>query len=543
MTTPTWVESGKLAGGVYRSTDGAASWRRVMNPDIDVTTKQTSQWAAPLPGYTHVVCSDADPSVAYVACRGTSFFPPHHNTLYRTSDAGASWRPVFFADPRFKECNVARDWMTTYRGTTWVGAPGRMEISPVDADAVIRTDGMFMFLTRDGGRSWQAGHAAKARPGSDDADITWANNGLVVTTTWNYYVDPHEPRRHYIAYTDIGFARSLDRGVTWRWWGPTAAKGEAHRFPVPQDWINTCYELAFDPDRPGRMWGVFSGHHDIPNENSIWRGTGLSKWAGGVCLSDDFGVTWTPLRKGLPEKPCLSVVLDPKSRADRRTLYVSVYDKGVYKSTDGGRSWTLRSKGLGHAENMRVCRLQWHRDGTLFCLVTGMRVPTGGPFTNKGVGLYRSTDGGESWRLVNASRPLLYPKDYAVDPDDSRVIFIGACDAPTTMDARKRALEGGLYRTGDGGKTWRRVLRKRATHFGATFHPRRRGWIYATTTGWSDAPEGALFLSKDGGDTWKSFDGIPFGQTHRVHFDRTRPETLYVTTFGGSVWKGPVEPR
>ena len=56
------------------------------------------------------------------------------------------------------------------------------------------------------------------------------------------------------------------------------------------------------------------------------------------------------------------------------------------------------------------------------------------------------------------------------------------------------------------------------------------------------APGGTLFLSKDGGDTWKSFDAIPFAQTHRVHFDPNDPKVIYVTTFGGSVWKGPAEP-
>jgi photosystem II stability/assembly factor-like uncharacterized protein len=137
--------------------------------------------------------------------------------------------------------------------------------------------------------------------------------------------------------------------------------------------------------------------------------------------------------------------------------------------------------------------------------------------------------------MVNASKPLVYPKDFGVDPEDSRIIYIGACDGP-----RGDPKQGGLYRTEDGGKTWQLALGKRATYFGATFHPKHKGWIYATSTGWTDAPEGCLWLSKDSGKTWKALD-IPFTQTCRVHFDPADESVIYVTTFGGSVWRGPAE--
>ncbi len=307
--------------------------------------------------------------------------------------------------------------------------------------------------------------------------------------------------------------------------------------PIPRAWVNTTYELAFDPEVAGKFWGAFSGHHDIPNENSIWRGTGKSTLPGGVCVTTDFGDHWKALRNGLPERPVLSVVVDPKSPKGRRTLYASVYDNGVYKSTDDGATWKRTSEGLGEPENMRVCKAFLHKDGTLFVLITGMRVPANGPLTEKGVGLWRSTDGAASWQEVNAGQVFLYPRDYAVDPDDSRVIYIGASDG-----APGQPKQGGLWRTTDGGKTWELAMRKRGAHFGATFHPRHKGWIYTTTCGWHPEPEGGtLWLSKDNGKTWKSLDGIPFTQLQRVHFDPLDDSVIYVTTFGGSVWKGPAE--
>jgi photosystem II stability/assembly factor-like uncharacterized protein len=541
VALPCWLDEGKLAGGVYASKDAGESWQRCMNPNINVQTKRTSEYAAAdLPKYQFLVANDVDPNVAYVHCAGTSFFPPNHNTIYKTVDAGHSWTETFFVDPRFKEHNVAWDWKTLYLKQSHVGSPISMAISPVDPNVVSRCDEMFIFTTRDGGKTWSADHTIQANRTTDDAKARWLCNGLVNTTTWNYYVDPFQPNRHYICYTDIGFARSLDKGRSWRWWGPGGRPKDIENveedMPLPRKWTNTTYELAFDPQTPGKIWGAFSAHHDIPNENSIWRGTGKSSMQGGVAVSTDFGVSWKPLRSGLPEKPVLSIVLDPRSSKGSRTLYASVYDVGVFKSTDDGQSWISSNTGVGDPENMRVCRLFLHKDGTLFVLVTGMRIPSNGPFTDKGVGLYRSKDGAATWERVNATYPLVYPRDYGVDPDDSSVIYIGASDGPGGTPA-----QGGLHRTTDGGKTWQCVLRKRATHSGVTFSPWHKGWIYATSTGWLAAPEGALWLSKDNGNTWQPLAGMPFAQTCRVHFDRTDHSIIYVTTFGGSVWRGPAD--
>lgn len=537
---PCTLEDGHLAGGVFVSHDQADSWQRCMNPHINTQTHRTSEYAlGDLPQYSNLLASDFDPFRAYVYCTGTSFYPPNHSTIYRTDDAGEHWAEVFFADPRFKECNLEYDWMTDYLNQSWIGKPLSLEIS-FNPNQLLFTDPMFFVFTTDGGTRWQVGHTHLASP-IGARDPSWSNNGLVETTAWHHYVDPHNANRHYICYTDIGFARSTDAGKTWHWWGATTPRraGVGRHFPVPDNWANTCYELAFDPDVPGRVWGAFSEHHDIPNENSIWVGTGKSKLHGGVARSEDFATTWTPLLGALPEAPILSIVLDPKSPKGKRTLYAAVYDHGVYKSDDDGKTWSNQGNGLGDEADLRVCRLQLHRDGTLFALVTGMRVPAAGPFTSKGAGLYRSTDGAVRWEKVSAARPLLYPKDFTVDPVDSRAIYIGAADLAGAQSDRE---QGGLYRSVDAGITWQRILRKRSAHFGAYLHPNRKGWIYATATGWSGAADGGLWLSKDNGATFDAMKSFPFSQVQRIEFDPTDDDVIYVSTFGASVWRGPAEP-
>jgi hypothetical protein len=181
---------------------------------------------------------------------------------------------------------------------------------------------------------------------------------------------------------------------------------------------------------------------------------------------------------------------------------------------------------------MRVCRLVLHPDGTLFCLVTALIEDR--EFQPEGPGLYKSTDGAESWSFLNESLPLLWPKDYDVDPRDSNVVYLGAADAGPKQ-------EGGLYKTTDCGRTWNRIAREGRATFGATVHPKRPDWVYMGLT--ENAPGPGIWLSKDGGQNWKAFRGNPFRNIQRVSFNPADEDLIYVNTFGGSVWKGPADER
>ena len=345
----------------------------------------------------------------------------------------------------------------------------------------------------------------------------------MITTTWHYYIDPCESNRHYIAYTDLGFARSLDAGRTWIWWDKNSWA----------PWRNTCYEIAFDPAVPGKMWGGFSDVHDIPNDNIISERHGHNG-PGGVCVSTDFGATWRAEAEGLPARPVTSIVLDPHSPAGNRTLYAGVFMAGVFKSIDDGKTWTLKKNGLGDPQNLRVYRVILHQDGTLFASICAMRKAARQPLQPEGVGLYRSRDQGESWEKVNRDHPFLYPKDFSVHFADSNDILLGTCD----VDGNDQ--QGGLYRTRDGGKSWQRIGRQGRQTFGGYFHPDHRGWIYMTLT--EGAPEAGLWLSRDDGGSWEPFNDLPFSNIQRVVFDPADRQRIYVTTFGGSVWRGPVAP-
>jgi len=514
-------DRGGFQGGIYRSSDRGKTWTSAMGDGINKETQPTGQWAdGPIAEYYHLLCTDVKPETVWAFNSSTGFPPPHHSTAYRSDDAGRHWRATFYPDPRFPGFNVEHHYTTATLGQSFPSVPHGVAIAPGDPDRVIQVTGD-VYLTTDGGKSWTNGHTRPVWKGKPKPE-EFLNTGLVVTSTWNYYLDPFQPNRHYICYTDIGFARSLDAGKTWRWWRPD----------IPFSWRNTCYELAFDPKVPGKIWGAFSGVHDIPNGNVI-TGTHYTRikggGTGGIALSGDFAATWKPSNQGLPDAPACSVIVDPRSPKARRTLYAAVFAHGVYKSTDDGRTWVDKSRGLGSDRNRRACRVSLHPDGTLFCLVTAMY--RDGQFEPDGVGLYRSNDAGERWERIHQSQLLLWPKDFTVAPSSSKEIYVGACDV------RRGPAQGGLWRTTDGGATWRRIARQGSQHFGAYLHPARRGWIYMTLC---EGPPGAgLWLSKDNGAAWQPFDGLPFSNIQRVAFDAADDSVLYVTTFGGSVWKGP----
>jgi photosystem II stability/assembly factor-like uncharacterized protein len=379
---------------------------------------------------------------------------------------------------------------------------------------VITDDGQ-VILTRDGGRSWRQVYTKRAAgQGRAGKGQRWRGIGLEPSGSARLRFDPFDEKRRYACMFDFGLIRSADRGRSW-------IKGKPG---CP--WGLATYDIAADPARRGVLYGGMSAVHDIPYWAYVkaWR---TKDYKGGVCRSDDHGESWTPIFRG---GPCTSVALDPRSPVRSRTLYVTSYARGLYKSTDGGATWKEKSKGLVRNGNRHVYQVRLAANADLYCLVTGCRVGKDTGSTDSWVpgGLFRSTDGADTWVPVNRKLEWCWPIDFALHPTDARTIYVAARRAPGFP-------EGGIYRTTDGGANWKRVREETGCDgcFSVAIHPDRPDVVYACTMG------NGLWRSVDRGETWEDVRGVPFMFIIRVLFDPRDTSVMYVCTTGSGVWRGP----
>lgn len=490
------TDSERSVGGIWRSLDGGDSWQESAG--------------RPIAAFGDLQAGDSNPRVVWAADRGTADAQPPRAGVWRSDDAGDTWRSTFQDDPSRPGCNAQIDPIIAITGA-FPTPPRRMAVDPARVDRVLVSDGYgHCHLTEDGGGTWRL-MTAQAVPGG------WRGTGIAMGSAWDYAYDPLDPARQFMACSGILCCVSSDCGATWR---TTSRTGRP-------PWLNSCFQLAIDPTRPGRLWGAFSDIPDLANGKVALNTYDVHR-DGGVCRSDDGGSTWVPLRDGAPSAPCSSVVLDPRSPVEQRTLYAGFFGKGVWRSRDNGTTWQATAD-LG--DDPRVLRLALHRDGTLLCLTTGS-CSVDGTWRRTGVGIHRSQDQGDHWEPLGGDLGLTWPRDAAMDPADPRIIYICASD-------RANGGTEGLWRSTDAGVTWQHIFRLPGC-VGIAFHPQHADWIYLSACE-GDWNTPALWLSRDRGATFVPALGFPYPNALRVAVDPHNGSEMNVTTFGAGVWRGPAE--
>ena len=266
---------------------------------------------------------------------------------------------------------------------------------------------------------------------------------------------------------------------------------------------------------------------------------------GGVWRTDDAGETWVPLFQHESAASIGAIAIAP-SNPD--VLYVGTgqvdtrYDiasgRGVFRSDDGGRSW----RSLGLADTRAIGRILVDARNPDTALVAAFGHIFG---PNRERGVFRTTDGGKSWQKTLFVSENTGAVDLASDPRDASIVYAGVWQARNypwlSYFQPVIGPESGIYKSTDGGKTWKRVSGSGwpAGEIGRIgLAVAGDGRVYATI-GFDAASSGSvkgdlpggLYRSDDGGNTWKKTNGdTAFSSNYfgRVCVDPRDPDTVYI---------------
>jgi photosystem II stability/assembly factor-like uncharacterized protein len=280
---------------------------------------------------------------------------------------------------------------------------------------------------------------------------------------------------------------------------------------------------------------------------------------GGVWRSDDYGRVWTPLFDAQPTGSIGALAVAPSNPA---VLYVGSGEglqrpdlstgDGVYKSTDAGHTW--QQLGLRDGQQIPAIVVDPRDPERLYVAVLGHPY---GPNSERGV--FRSSDGGRSFQRVLYRDEDTGAIDLLLDPADARTLYAAlwsARQAPWEIGGSWNGPGSGLFKSTDGGDTWRPLTRGLPTaaeglgRIGLASVAGVPGRLYALV----DAPErGGLYRSDDAGESWRRIhdDARLWGRGSdfaEVKVDPQDPQVVYVanvvawkSTDGGqsfAAWRG-----
>jgi photosystem II stability/assembly factor-like uncharacterized protein len=399
------------AGGIFRSTDGGASWIG--------TSLTTGAFALAIDSYR--------PAIVYAA---TSI------GVFQSTDGGATWTAVSNGLPRIPALVFAIDpgdsdvlyagtegrgiFKSTDGGTIWVARNNGVAFTFIQALAIDPRNPTTIYASVNGGHVGVGGSVFK----SLDGGVTWVaiNEGLTNTNVIALVVDPVNSQIIYAGtFFDGGVFKSTDGGMSWAATGLTNTHVEA---------------LAIDPSNPnilytgvggdvykstdsGTSW-VFTNIRDDSavsalaidptNPATIYAGTrpGSAGATSGVFKSTDGGITWaaTSLIGGLG--PVIeSLVVAPTNPP---TIYAGTFlaPSGLAKSTDGGANWTPLNPAGGLVLALASDPLNPH---TIYA-------GTGG-------GILRSSDGGTTWASMNTGLTNTSVSALAIDQTSGLILYAG----------------------------------------------------------------------------------------------------------------------
>jgi photosystem II stability/assembly factor-like uncharacterized protein len=319
------------------------------------------------------------------------------------------------------------------------------------------------------------------------------------------------------------------------------------------------------PEMHWRMIGPFRGGRTravagVPDQPNVFY---IGQVNGGVWKSTDYGRTWNPILDGEDTQSVGAIAVAPSNSnivyvASGEGLHrpdLSVGD-GIYRSTDAGKTWT--HLGLQGGEQIPALVIDPTNPNRLFAAVLGHPY---GP--NEERGIFRSDDGGTSWKKVLYKDERTGGSDVILDPKNPHIVYASMWEdtlGPWEDGNQYSGTHGGLFKSIDGGTTWKQLTKglpeglEQINVAIAASNPQR---LYATLQfkaegggGYASGRGLGVYRSDDAGESWVQITDDPRpamkiggGDLSVPVVDPKDPDTLYVTsivtcksTDGGKTW-------
>ncbi|HEV8612207.1 MAG TPA: glycosyl hydrolase, partial [Gemmatimonadales bacterium] len=308
---------------------------------------------------------------------------------------------------------------------------------------------------------------------------------------------------------------------------------------------------SLGPQRGGRSVAV-AGSSTRPNE--YYMGT----TGGGVFKTTDGGDSWAPVSDRYFGGTIGAIAV---SESNPDIVYVGggefpvrgnvSHGDGVYKSTDAGRTWSY----VGLVETRQIAKIRIHPRNPDLVYVAALG-PVFGPSPNRGI--YKSSDGGKSWSKLLFRNDTTGAVDLSMDPSNPEVLYAGLWTAYRKPWQLVSGGSGsGIFKSVDGGRSWKELTRNPGMpagvigNVGISVSPPNPRRVYALI----EADSGGVFRSDDGGDSWTRVNADRNLRQRawyytRIYADPQDENTVYAsnTSFlrsrdGGRTWQGTSAPH
>ncbi len=340
----------------------------------------------------------------------------------------------------------------------------------------------------------------------------------------------------------LGRSRSVVAGVAlalvfagvWSWPVAAGRSGDTQAATGLPPYMNLFQWRSLGPDRGGRSLAV-SGVIGRPDE-AYFGAVG-----GGLWKTFDRGETWAPITDGQIGSASVGAIAVSETNPD--IVFIGMGETcirgniqsgdGVYKSTDAGKTWT--HIGFRDAKNISKIRIHPKNPDIVYVAAFGHHAAP-----NEERGVFKSTDGGRTWRRTLFRDAKTAAIDLSIDPTNPDVIYAGMWEAYRLEYQMSSGGPGsGLFKSTDAGETWTELTRRPGLpsgmigRVGVSVSPANSNRVYAII----ENDNGGLFSSDDAGATWtlvnsgRNIRQRAFYYTH-VTADPVDANTVYVLNVG-----------